>query len=255
MSFCNVRFGLLAACFLIVLGGCITTETGGAQKKPAPQRLQAQIDLARGYLERGDIANARRPLDKALKIDPRSAEARVLLATVYLVDGDKQLAEREYKSALRYDSHSGMAHNNYGTFLFAEGRFKEARDQLQIAANDVNYARRAQAFENLGLTELRLDEVPAAAASFRRALMLNSALPRCYLELADISFTAGDFPAAKENFDRFVALAKQSPRSLWLGIRLSRVMNDEDGLSSYAIALRNLYPDSDEYRLYQERQW
>jgi type IV pilus assembly protein PilF len=248
------RYGV-AALLCALVSGCVTTEIGGVQKAPTAQRLQAQLDLARGYLEIGDTQSARRPLERALNIDPRSSEAHVLLATVYLADGDKRLAEQEYKTALRDDPKNAMARNNYGTFLFAEERYKDARSQLQQAADDPNYGRRAQAFENLGLTELKLDQVDAAEQSFRRALLLNNALPRCYLELAQIEFAAGKFAAAKEDFAHYNALAKPTPRSLWLGIRLSRVLNDEDELASYAIALRNLFPDSEEYRLYQDRQW
>jgi type IV pilus assembly protein PilF len=246
-------------CVAVLLGallaGCVTTEIGGVQAAPTAQRLQAQLDLARGYLEVGDTQNARRPLERALKIDPRSSEAHVLMATIYLADGDKHLAEQEYKTALHDDPKSAMARNNYGTFLFAEGRYKDARSQLKQATDDPKYARRAQAFENLGLTELKLDETADAEHSFRRALMLNNQLPRCYLELAQIEFAAGNFAAAKENFDRYNDLAKPTPRSLWFGIRLSRVLHDQDQLASYAIALRNLFPDSEEYRLYQDRQW
>ena len=250
-----MKLGRFVIPLLLMLTSCVTTETGGTQPASTKERLQAQLDLARGYLEKGDVANARRPLQQALKIDPASAEAHVLMASVYLADGDKHLAEQEYKDALRNDPKNPMAHNNYGTFLFAEGRFKDARNQLLQAANDPKYARRAQAYENLGLTELRLDNPKDAEQAFQRALMLNSGLPRCYLELANIYFAAGNFPACKEFFDKYNAMSKPSPRSLWLGVRLSRVLNDENQLASYALALKNLFPDSEEYRQYEARQW
>ena len=240
---------------LLVIAGCVTTQTGGAQKGTTAQRLQAQLDLARGYLEQGDVASARRPLESALKIDPSSSEAHVLMATVYMADGDKRLVESEYRKALRHNPHDAMAHNNYGTFLFAEGRYKEARDQLKLAANDPKYARRALAYENLGITELRLGDVVAAEQAFLRGLMLNTSLARSQLELANLYFEAGDFPDARTYFDRYNAIASPSARSLWLGVRLSRVLGNEDELASYAIALKNLFPNSEEYRLYQERQW
>jgi type IV pilus assembly protein PilF len=242
---------LLAA----LLTGCVTTETGGSVPGSTEQRLQAQLDLARGYLEKGDVANARRPLEQALKIDPSSSEAHVLMATVYLADGDKNLAEQEYLQALHDDPKNPMARNNYGTFPFAQGRYKDARKELQQAASNPKYARRAQAYENLGLTELRLDDVKAAEQSFQHALMLNTTLPRCYLELANIYFGAGNFTASKEFFEKYNSMSKPSPRSLWLGIRLSRVLNDENQLASYALALKNLFPDSEEFRLYEARQW
>jgi type IV pilus assembly protein PilF len=250
-----MKLGWLSIPLLVLLTSCITTATGGAQVGTDAQRLQAQLDLARGYLETGDIDNARRPLERALQIDPSSAEAHVLMATVYLADGDKRLVEQEYRQAIHHSPRNSMARNNYGTFLFAEGRYKEAAEQLKQAANDPKYPRRAQAYENLGLTELRLDDATDAQESFQRALMLNAAQPRACYELASIYFGNGDFPAAKEYLDQFNAMSRPTSRSLWLGIRLSRVLGDENQLASYAVALKNMFPESEEYRLYQERQW
>ena len=123
-----------------------------------------------------------------------SAEAHVLMASVYIADGDTQLAEQEYKEALRYEPKNAMAQNNYGTFLFAAGRYKEAAQHLKIAANDTSYARRGQAYENLGLTQLKLNQPAEAEQSFLRALMLNTTQPRSDLELADIYFKSATSP-------------------------------------------------------------
>ncbi|MCX7064663.1 MAG: type IV pilus biogenesis/stability protein PilW [Proteobacteria bacterium] len=245
----------LSFALVLLFAGCVTSETGGRKAGTTDQRLQAYLDLARGYLERQDYANARRPLEQAIKVDPASAEAHVLMASVYIADGDTALAEREYKEALRYDPRNSMAQNNYGTFLFAAERYKEARSHLKIAADDTTYARRAQAYENLGLTELKLGETTVAEQSFLRALMLNKAQPRSAFELADRYFGSGDFARSKEYFAMYNAMARPTARSLWLGVRLSRVLDDEDQLSSYALALKNLFPDSPEYRLYQDRNW
>jgi|KBSSwiStaDraftv2_1062776.scaffolds.fasta_scaffold584628_2 type IV pilus assembly protein PilF len=243
------------ALLLLLIGGCVTEETNGPKTATTQQKLQAFLELARGYLEKRDYVNAKRPLEQALKVDPTSAEAHVLMASVYVADGDTQLAEREYKDALRNEPRNAMAQNNYGTFLFGEARYKDAAQHLKIAANDPSYVRRGQAYENLGLTQLKLNMPADAEQSFLRALMLNTAQPRSAFELADLYFKAGDFTRCKQYFDNFNAMSRPTPRSLWLGVRLSRVLNDQDQLSSYALALKNLFPESPEYRLYQERDW
>lgn len=240
---------------LVAVAGCVTESNSNLKTGTEQQRLQAYLDLARGYIEKNDYANARRALDGALKVDSSSSEAHVLLAAVYLGTGDKALADKEYKAALRSDPHNSMAQNNYGTFLFAEGRYKDAAKHLKIAADDVGYARRAQAYENLGMTQLKLNQAPDAEQSFLRALMLNRVQPRSAFELADLYFRAGDFPRAKQYFDAYNGMAQPTARSLWLGVRLSRVLGDQDQLASYALALKNLFPDSPEYRLYQDRNW
>jgi type IV pilus assembly protein PilF len=247
---------IAALVLLLVIGGCVTTETGdGPKAGTQQQRLQAYLELARGYLEKRDFANARRPLENALKVDPSSAEAHVLMATVDLANGDKELADKQYREALRYEPKNSMAQNNYGTFLFSEGRYKEAAQHLKVAVNDTSYPRRGQAYENLGLTQLKLNQPADAEQSFLRAMMLNKVLPRSAFELADLYFKAGDFTRAKQYFEQFNGMSQPTARSLWLGVRLSRVLNDQDQLASYALALKNLFPDSPEYRLYQERNW
>jgi type IV pilus assembly protein PilF len=250
-----MKRALLCAVAALLLAGCITTESGGAKSGTNPQRLQAFLDLARGYLEQRDYAHARPPLEQALKVDPTSAEAHVLMATVNLADGDKSLAEREYKEALRHEPRNAMAQNNYGTFLFAEGKYKEAAQHLKIAAEDPKYVRRAQAYENLGLTQLKLAATADAEQSFLRALMLNAVQPRSAFELAEIFFAAGDFVRSKQYFDSYNTMGRPTSRSLWLGIRLSRVSGDQNQLASLALALKNMFPDSPEYRLYQDRDW
>ena len=74
-------------------------------------------------------------------------------------------------------------------------------------------------------------------------------------QFGDLYFTGGDFVRSKQYFDSFNSMARSTARSLWLGIRLSHVQGDQNQLSSYALALKNLFPDSPEYRLYQGRDW
>ena len=246
---------LVILCAALCITGCVTTVTGntGPQKGTTDERVEAHLALARGYLERGDLERARGPLESALKIDSNSAEAHVLLAIVYQAQGeDDKLVEREYKIALRHAPESSQARNNYGTFLFARGRYQEARKQLEKAILDPAYPRRAQAYENLGLCELRLGDVVAAELSFQRALRLDSGGARSNLELADLYFIAGDRPMAARYYAAFVQLSQQNSRSLWLGVQLAWILDDRDTAASYGLALRNLYPGSAEYQLYRD---
>jgi type IV pilus assembly protein PilF len=239
---------------VLCISGCTTTVTGntGPQLGTIDERVEAHLALARGYLEKGDLERARGPLESALEIDPKSAEAHILLAIVYQAQGeDDKLVEREYKIALRHAPESSQALNNYGTFLFARGRYEEARERLEKAVLDPAYPRRAQAYENLGLCELRLGDTEAADLSFQRSLRLNSALARSNLELADLHFIAGNHPIAIRYYAAFAQLSQQNARSLWLGVQLALIFDDQDTAASYGLALRNLYPGSAEYQQYQ----
>ncbi len=243
---------LLMVVALYSLAGCVTTESGGLPKPDSDEnRVKAHLDLARGYLEQRDVTSARRPLEAALDIDPTNAEANVLLAMVYQTQGENELAESSFKRAIRYAPEDSMARNNYGTFLYSQGRLEDARKQLELAIRDPSYVARPQAYENLGLTELKLGLTDAAEQSFQHALMLNSKQARSMLELADLYFEKGVYPTSKQYFDGFSRESRHNARSLWLGIRLGRVFDDKNAVASYALALKNLYPGSDEFRMYE----
>ena len=244
-----MRAGWLVAAVLLAMMGCVT-ETSGGRPTPAAAdaRLQAQINLARGYLESGDRSRAVEPLERALEINPRSAEALGLLAVYYQAEEEFELAETYYRRALRADARHPQSLNNFAVLLYGQGRYREALVPLRTLVKDTSYRGRDAAFENLGLTELQLGYEDEARTAFERALSLNSSLVTSNLELADLALRAGDHAAAVGYYERFRALSRQSARSLCLGINLARALGDDNQRASYEIALKNLYPDSREAR-------
>ena len=213
-----------------------------AAPAPAAERAEAQLDLARGYLENRDLARARPPLLRALELDPDSAEAHVLAGVLYEREQDAELAERHYKAALALAPANPQALNNYGAFLYGQGRLEAALKPLRRAARDVDYRRRAQAFENLGLTELGLGRIDAARQAFERALQLSERQPRSSLELAGILFAQSQYDAAERHYHDFLAQAGETARSLCLGLKLGGVQHATERSANHAALLRYRYP-------------
>ena len=235
----------IAALLLVtqLTGACVTETTGGLPP-PAPleERVQAQLDLARGYLEQRDFNRAQPALLKALDIDPRHVEAHVLSAVLFHAQNEYELAEYHYQYALRIEPDNAQALNNYGTFLYSRERFDEAIVPLSRLVADTSYRARSQAFENLGLAQLRVDDVAAAEASFVRALELNFRQAGSTLELADIAFKRGDYQLAASRLLEYRTMARQTPRSLCLGVKVASELGDADQLASNELALKNMYP-------------
>ena len=233
--------------FLLVvfLSSCVTEITGGLPPPAEGEvRLKAQLDLARGYFESQDWSRARVPLDRALEINSRSAEVHVLLAELSEREDEPETAEKHLKRALKIDPDHSQALNNYGTFLYGQQRYFEALVPLRRLVADPGYHMRAQAYENLGLTELKVGEENAAKEAFSRALRLNLGQPRSSLELADIAYSEGNFDSARGYYQGFMSLARQNPRSLCLGMKIGHKFGETDQVASYALALKNLYPSS-----------
>jgi type IV pilus assembly protein PilF len=173
-------------------------------------------------------------------------EAYVLLGVLNAAEQDWGFAEKHFKTALSINPRDAMALNNYGSFLYSRGRYEEAVRYLRILVQDTDYRARSQAYENLGLAELKLNERDAARESFSRSLQLSFSQPQSNLELAQLAYEDGDVKRAGGYYDAFRELAPQSARSLCLGMKIAQEQGDSDGLASYALALNNLFPDSPE---------
>jgi type IV pilus assembly protein PilF len=246
------RVALMLALLGIALSGCVT-ETTGTGPKPADRdkQLQTLVELGIGYIRNGEYARAKENLNKALEMDPKSAIAHNTLALVFQLEREWDEAERHFKLALRYDPSFTRARNNYGAFLFARGRYSKAIEQLKMAAEDQFYTGRSTVFENLGVSYLRTGDVQSAEDAFQHSVALNPEQPRALLELADIRYDQNRFPESRDFYRRYQTVAQHNARSLWLCIRLARIFTEPDEEASCTLALKNIYPASEEYKKFQ----
>ncbi len=247
----RVLFVMLA----VSLAACTTTETVTPLPEKQPEMgkvLEKQIELGVGYLRRGDYQRAKDKLTRALEIDPKSGVAHTTFGLLFQLEGEYELAERYFKAAIRHQPELTQARNNYGAFLFSQKRYHEAVEQLSIAAEDRFYVNRASVFENLGVAYLRIGNAEGAEQAFLRATQLNPDQARALLELGEIRFQQRNYVAARDLYYRHTRSARHSPRSLWLCVRVSRIFQNADEEASCGLALKNIYPASDEYQAYAE---
>ena len=254
---------LVSAGLVALLGGCASNNAEpepvvalppSAPLKPAPMaaRIKAQLDLADGYIAVGDAARARPALERALELDSRNSTTHDLFGRLYQMQGDAELAEHHFRIAVRSDGSNARARNDYGVFLYQQGRYPDAVEQLARAADDPDSPSRPVAYENLGLASLKAGDRSGARSAFTRAVMLDRRMPISLLELAEISFMDGEFENSANWYQRYRGVAsRQSARSLWLGVRLARAAGNKDQEASYALQLKNLFPLSAEYQSYR----
>lgn len=248
-------FGVLLA--FSFLCACSTVQESGNRKIDHKAGARDRVAMASEFLRKGDNESAQVQLRKALELDSDSAEAHHMMAVVQERDGDVREADKEYRRAIKLKSDYSAAHNNYGIFLFKNNRCKDAIKQFEAAANDLGYDRRAQSFEGVGRCSLKVGDKEGAARAFSRAIKLDSGLTLSFLQLSDLLFDQNNFQSSRDLYQRYLKLTEsqpQSAQSLWLGIRLERHFGNKDALASYELALRRLYPDSAEYKLYTESQ-
>lgn len=233
---------------LVAVAGCVSNTQRSGDPDAA---LADYIRLGQGYLQEGRRDQARFNLLRALEIDSRSPEANNVLALLYETEGEVDLAKELYRRAISSDRLYTPARMNYARVLYAESEYEDARDQYETAARDVNYRLRPDAFLGVGLSELRLGNTEQAKLAFERTLQLNPSIGPALLEVADIAFDEREYPLALEYLEAYERRTVETPRSLYLGIQLARVFNDQNKEQSYALALRSIFPDSTEARQLQ----
>ncbi|MBK4990870.1 type IV pilus biogenesis/stability protein PilW [Pseudomonas sp. S36] len=241
---------------LLLLAGCVSGGTGDplASREGRAQAGRAYVQLGLGYLQQGFTGQAKVPLGQALALDNHDSDAHAALALVYQAEGEPALAERHFRQALQASTGTTRIRNNYGSFLYAQGRFAEAEQMFRLASADTLYPERSRVFENLGLTALRLDRRDQAHAYLHKALQLDQRQPKALLEMAELSYENRHYVPARDYYDRFSQLSDHDARSLLLGSRLARVFDQQGTLAELGQQLQRLYPGTPEYQQYLSEQ-
>ena len=236
---------------MTILAGCVSTGTDDPARNPADAERE-NLSLARDFLQAGYPQQAIVRLEKVLEKNNRSSAAYGVLGVVYQRQAEYELADKQFRSALRIDPKASDIRNNYGVLLYEMGRYDEAYEQFLKVTDDIYYEQRNRAFENLGFVALQRNDLKDAEERFKRAIRLDGNLPSAALELAVLLYDQQNFVVANSYYQRFVSLSpQQSSRSLWLGIRLSNIFQDDTRARRYGDELVRLYPGSKEYQQYQ----
>lgn len=220
---------------------------------------QSYTVLGLQYMQTGDTVNAKAVVQKALEIEPNYGPAFNALGLIFQMEDEMGLAESYYRQAIGADPESAMFHNNYGAFLFAQKRYSEACKELAQATQDPFYNRRANAFQNLGRCYVKTGQNQLATHAFERSLKIGGNQPLALVELADLFLMQKNLAKADAYYRQFTDLinkrrVEHSPRSLWVGIKLARLNGKASTAATYALLLKNLYPDSEEYKQYKDTQ-
>ncbi len=212
------------------------------------KHAQLNLQMAAEYIRKGDNEIALRRLQKALEYDPRYAAAYSMLGLLYARLGEDSKAQRNFKQSIRLEPNNPNALNNYGQYECSQGRRQEGLDLFERAvANPLNRSPEL-AFTNAGVCALSFD-ADLAEKNLRRGLQINPKLPPALFQMSKLSYENQRFLQARGYLQRYLEVAEQDARSLWLGIRIERELGDRDTVASYGLALKAKYPDSEETRL------
>jgi len=235
-----------AGCALLfaaaLLGGCVSQ----AEQERRQRLVETHTQLGASYLQRGQIDIAKENLQQALEADADDSAANNMMALLQWRLKEYDEAERHFRRAVGAGKDTAEAQNNYGTFLCERGKVDEAVKWFERAAADPFYKTPAIAEENAGLCLMRKPAPAVAEKYFRQALRLEPVLPKSLLQMAHISFDAGNTLSARGFIQRHLQVAPDSAEALWLAVRIERALRNKNEEASYALRLKSKFPDSPE---------
>jgi type IV pilus assembly protein PilF len=72
--------------------------------------------------------------------------------------------------------------------------------------------------------------------------------------MARLSLVKENYLSSRAYLQRYSEVARHTSESLWVGIRVERVLGDKNALASYGMSLKGNFPNAEETRLYLESQ-
>jgi len=249
MKSTNYYFVCLFVVF-ITLSGCATgplNEPGPEQDANKTARLNLELGLA--YMEQKDYKRAMNRLQKSIKADPQYSDAHNAMAVLYARLGKDEKADAHYKKAIRLAPENSGALNNYGQFLCTHGQREKADALFKKALANPLYETPQYANLNAGICAKDNNDFEQAEIYFRAALKQDPYFAPALYQMADLSYSQKQYLPARGYLERFAETARHSARSLWLAVRVEKALGDRDAEASYALRLKNNFPDSQETRL------
>jgi type IV pilus assembly protein PilF len=250
----NKRYWMLFGLTLL-LAGCVTSGQNSSSNNSniyneteITGRARAHSDLGAAYLQQGKYEIALSEFNEAIQIDPSFALAYNGLGLVYAALGEDAKADASYKKSIQLQPRSSESHNNYGSFLCSRKRYDESIKHFLEAVKNPLYSTPNLAYANAGICSARKNDLNNAEIYLNKALQIEPLTHSAATQLAEIQFNRGDVVTAKRTLQNAL-VAKPSAETLWLGIKIERALGDKDSVSSYALQLRQQYPNSEQTRM------
>ena len=249
----NIHWILLG--LTLLLSGCATSGQNSSgsnsniyNETALTERARAHVDLGAAYLQQGKYEIALSEFNEATQIDPSYAPAYNGLGLVYATLGEDAKADVSYKKSIELQPRSSESHNNYGSFLCSRKRYDESITHFLEAVKNPLYSTPSLAYANAGICSARKNDINNAEIYLNKALQIEPLTHSAATQLAEIQFKRGDATTAKQTLQNAL-VASPSAETLWLGIKIERALGDKDSVSSYALQLRQKYPNSEQTRM------
>jgi len=191
---------------------------------------EVHVSLGEIYRIRGRWDDAIATFNEAIRIEPRDVTAFIGLANTYTDMQDERMAEQAYQRAIGLQAGNWEAWNNYGNYLFANGRYRDAvrayRKVVDLTPDHAN------AYGNLGAALLLAGDISAATEAFEAQLALKPSLATIS-NAGGIYYYLGDYERAANLYRQALELAPEDCHN-WANLADVLHQDDRQGAAAHA---------------------
>jgi len=207
----------------------------------APQRCGSHNILGLVFDQLGELQDAVRQYEEALRVSPDCASAQFNLATALGKLGKPEDAIRHYDEALRIRPDYAEAHVDLGVILLQQSRVQEAithfEETLQIDPDCV------EAHNGLGTALYQTSRREEAVEQYKQALRINPEFAEAHNNMGNVFLQEGKLNEAVEHYEQAVRIAPDYAEAHFnLGLALERLGRAPEAIEQYRQALK-LRPD------------
>lgn len=208
------------------------------------KRVQVRdaLGLATQRLVSGDLAEAEKQANRALRLDPGSVDAHTVLGVIASRRGDAARAGSHYRRAAELGPERGEALNNYGAWLCANGYPAEALVWFDRALAAPGYRTPGSALANAGGCALKSGQGERAERDLRRALEIEPQNAYALASMAEYQYGQGQYFEARAFAERRLAAAPADASVLQLAARIEERLGDRAAANRYEQRLRAEFP-------------
>ena len=242
----------------LALAGCATKPAAPSQPPPPDptpvkqqeatpqQRAQIKTELAAGYYQRGQMDVALEELGNAKALDPAYPKIYDIYGLVYAMLGERAKAEENFRQGLALAPNDSEIRENWGAYLCATGREREALPEFEQVLKDPLYKTPEIALINAGKCSAVLGQNRSAEEYLRRALGVSPGNPVAAYNLALIAYREARIGEARAWLRPVMQQPSPPAEALYLGVCIERKNGDREAERSYESQLKNRWPDSAE---------
>ena len=216
------------------------------------RRAQLRLELASGYLSRGQMATALDEVKQALALNPNFAEAYNVRGLIYAGMGETALAEDSFRHSMRLNARDPDTLHNFAWFLCQQQRYADASTLFTQALAIPQYRDPQRTMLAQGVCQARAGQNAEAERSLMRAYELDTSNPVVAVNLSEVLLRRGEYERARFYVRRVNANADYvSAQTLWLAARIERRLGNAQGVRDFGTQLRNRFPQSPEALAYE----